>query len=285
LFDSAKAMLASVPCDVLVVAAEPTSHAELIVLGLEHGSHLVCEKPLVLTRGDYDRVRKAHAEWPQLGIVAVHQYRYSRAWRAISRWARLAARLHLPFSLDVEVSREGIDPLSASTWRSDGELSGGMLADHGVHYLALAWTVDQHLNVLAAARSAVEMGERAVASVHIGSGVLTIRSHRGSLGRRTRVALHFANVELRWRDETVDVIVAGHVVLRRPAATLADRGHVDSLYEHFYRDLARNLRRPAWRGHRTAETLVVGHALLELLELSQSPPTGAPLSRVGRRSR
>jgi predicted dehydrogenase len=272
LFESAEAMLASVSCDVLVVAADPSMHADLVVLGLERGLHVVCEKPLVLTRGGYDRVARAHARRLDLGLVSVHQYRYSPTWTAMSRCAWLASRLHLPFALVVDVKREGVDPLAASPWRSDIELSGGMLADHGVHYLALAWMVDQHLDVLAGSRTANATGERSGASVRIGSGALTIQASTGNAARRTQVTLHIANVGLRWRDEAFDVVVAGRTVLSRPVATLADRSYVDALYEHLYRDLVRNLARPAWRGHRTAETLAVGRALLVLLDLTSAQP-------------
>lgn len=272
LFESAEAMLESVSCDVLVVATDPGAHADLIVLGIERGIHVLCEKPLVLTQAGYERVAVAHARRPDVGLVSVHQYRYSPAWRAMSRWARLAARLRLPFSLVVEVQRQGADPLAASPWRSEVESSGGVLADHGVHYLALAWMVDHHLDVLASSQTATAGGERAGASVRIGSGMLTIQASTGEAARRTRVTLQVANIDLRWRDEVFDVVVAGRTALTRPVATLADRAHVDSLYEHLYRDLVRNLSRPPWRVHRTAEALAVGRALLALLD---RPPSQA----------
>jgi predicted dehydrogenase len=282
LFESAAAMLNSVSCDVLVVAADPRAHAELILLGLGRGLHVVCEKPLVLTKAGYETVASAHARRPDLGLVAVHQYRYSPTWVAMCRWARLAAKLHLPFSLVVEVKRKEADPLAASPWRSDAEVSGGILADHGVHYLALAWTVDEYLDVLAGARVTSATGERSGATVRIGSGVLTIQASTGNSGRQTTVTLHVANIDLRWRDRVFDLVVGGRTVLRRRVATLADRGHIDSLYVDFYRDLARNLTRPAWRVHRTAEALVVARALLMLLDQLPHRPSGDQRSGVAR---
>jgi predicted dehydrogenase len=270
-FESAEEMLESVSCDVLIVATDPGAHADLIVLGIERGIHVLCEKPLVLTRAGYERVATAHARRLDVGLVSVHQYRYSPTWRAMSRWARLAARLRLPFSLVVEVQRSGADPLAASPWRSEVESSGGALADHGVHYLALAWTVDHRLDVLASSQTVTASGERSGASVRIASGMLTVQASTDEAVRRTRVTLRVANVDLRWCDEAFDVVVAGRTVLTRPVASLADRAHVDSLYEHLYRDLARNLSRAPWRAHRTAEALVVGRALLALLD---RPPSG-----------
>jgi predicted dehydrogenase len=266
LFESAEEMLESVSCDVLVVATDPGAHADLIVLGIERGIHVLCEKPLVLTRAGYERVAVAHAQQLDVGLISVHQYRYSPTWRAMSRWARLAARLRLPFSLVVEVQRPGVDPLAVSPWRSEVEFSGGVLADHGVHYLALAWTVDHRLDVLASSQTVTASGECSGASVRIGSGMLTVQASTDEAVRRTWVTLRVPNVDLRWRDEAFDVVVGGRTALTRPVAALADRAHVDSLYRHLYRDLARNLSRAPWRAHRTAEALVVGRALLALLD-------------------
>jgi predicted dehydrogenase len=265
-FESAEEMLESVSCDVLVIATDPGAHADLIVLGIERGIHILCEKPLVLTRADYERVAVAHARQLDVGLISVHQYRYSPTWRAMSRWARLAVRLRLPFSLVVEVQRPGVDPLAVSPWRSEVEFSGGVLADHGVHYLALAWTVDHRLDVLASSQTVTASGECSGASVRIGSGILTVQASTDEAVRRTWVTLRVPNVDLRWRDEAFDVVVGGRTALTRPVAALADRAHVDSLYRHLYRDLARNLSRPPWRAHRTAEALVVGRALLALLD-------------------
>jgi predicted dehydrogenase len=266
LFASAEQMLDAVDCELLVIAAEPPAHADLIERGLAGNLHVVCEKPLVLTREHYERVAQAHARRPDLAIVPVHQYRYSPTWISISRWARMATRLRVPFRMVADVERPTTDSFAASAWRTDLDRSGGMLADHGVHYLSLAWTIDPHLDVLAGARTFEADGERSVASLRLGSGVLTIRVRTGAPARRTAISLEAAGAQLSWCDEALAVALGGRPVLARPVAGLADRAHVDALYGRFYADLARNLRRPAWRAQRTAEALLVGRALLELLE-------------------
>lgn len=266
LFTGAQEMLDAVECEILVIAAEPSVHADLTELGLATGAHVVCEKPLVLTRKHYEQVAQAHARRPELAIVPVHQYRYSPTWASISRWARMATRLRVPFRLVADVERPATDPFAASSWRSDLDRSGGMLADHGVHYLALAWTIDPYLDVLAGVRTWDEEGERSVASLRLGSGVLTIRVRTGAQVRCTAISLEVAGAKLSWRDEALAVSLGRRPVFARSVEGLADRDHVDALYERFYADLARNLRRPAWRAHRTVEALLVGRALLALLE-------------------
>jgi predicted dehydrogenase len=271
LFESATSMLAATACDLLVVAAEPDAHAELIALGLEYDLDVVCEKPLVVTRSQYDRIALAHVQRPRRGIVSVHQYRYSPTWISIARCARVAAFLRAPFSVAVDVQRRQADALAASPWRADVDLFGGMLADHGVHYLALAWTVDQRLDVLAGVRTWSDEGERSGASLRFGSGVLTIEVRTGAPARRTSVTLHAARLTLTWCDGDLEARLGRRVILTRSVEALTDRAHVDSLYDGFYRDLVKNLRHSAWRANRTAEALVVGRTLLELLERTPAP--------------
>lgn len=275
LFETAEAMLASVDADVLVVAAAPSAHADLVALGLRRGLHVICEKPLVIDRSQYDRVAQAHAQWPRQGIVSVHQYRYSPTWIWIARGARFAARRHLPFSLSVDVQRREMDVLAMSAWRADMGSSGGMLADHGVHYLALAWAIDQHLDVLAGVRARSGAREQSGASVRLGTGMLTIQVGIGAPARRTRIRLHVASITVTWADERLTIAVGQRTVVSRAVDGLADRAYVDSLYDNFYCDVVRNLERSAWRAHRTAEALVVGRALVNLLESMPSAAAAA----------
>jgi predicted dehydrogenase len=298
LFESAEEMLDRVDADVLVVAAEPGAHADLVVLGLERGLDVVCEKPLALGMADYRRIA-AHVDRAGPALISVHQYRYSPPWRAMARWARLAARLSLPFSLAIDVQRREVDALAASPWRSQAQISGGILADHGVHYLALAWTVDRDLEVLSGSRVSGGGAETATAFVRLGSGTLVFEASTGKPKRRTGVSLRMGDLVMRWQDRSFGIAVRNRLLFSKIVPTLADRTYVDLLYGCLYRDLAGNLSRPAWRAVRSAEALSVGEALLDLLALSplssraeapappcgQSPPTGAPVSRVGRRTR
>ena len=69
-----------------------------------------------------------------------------------------------------------------------------------------------------------------------------------------------------WCNETLRVAIGNRTVATRTVNALANRAHVNSLYGRFYEDLVRNVGNVAWRVHRTAEALVVGRALVELLE-------------------
>lgn len=267
LFANTEDMLAGVTCDVLVVASEPSSHARLVALGLGHGLHVVCEKPLTLTAAQHATVAQACARRPDLALVPVHQYRFSPAWASISRWARRAARQRRPYALAVDLQRRGSDRHAASRWRADIAGAGGMLADAGVHFLALAWTIDEQLDVLAAARHRDNAGhERSGAIVRVGSGVLTIRAWNGAPARHTGVELRVDRASIAWHDDASVHRIGSRTVLRRRVEALSDRDHVDALYRSLYGEIVTQLRDRAWRMRRTAEALTVGRAVVGLLD-------------------
>jgi predicted dehydrogenase len=266
-FASTEEMLARVGCDVLVVATEPGSHAALVALGMQHGLHVVCEKPLSVTRAEYDAIAQACARRPDLALIPVHQYRYSPQWTSISRWARAAARLRRPYSLTIDLQRVGTNPYATSRWRTDLRGTGGMLADQGVHFLALAWTIDKQLDPLAAVRQPDESGhERAAAIVRMGHGVLTIQASNAAAVRHTTVELGLDRATITWFDDAATITVGKRTLLRRRVDALTDQSHVNALYLSLYRDLVENLSHDTWRKHRTAEALGVGSTLLTLLE-------------------
>jgi predicted dehydrogenase len=269
LFEGAEAMLGAVEADLLVVATEPGAHARLATLGLARGLHVLCEKPLTLSDEEHDAVERACLRHPERALVPVHQYRYSPTWSSISRWARRAYRWGVPFTLAIEVEREGIDPNAASPWRADVATSGGMLADHGAHFLALGWTISESIEVLAGSRSwAGAAGERSSATARLGHGLLRIGFAGDGSARRTRVELRLPSLAYRWNDETASLAIRGRPLRSWRVDALSDRDHVDALYLPLYRDLLANVTDAAWRGRRRAEALAVGAGLLALLAMA-----------------
>jgi predicted dehydrogenase len=264
-------MLATVEADVVAIAAEPRAHAQLATLALERGLHVLCEKPLALSHGDVEAVAAAHAARPGLAIASVHQYRYSPTWSRMSPWMRLASRHGACFDLTVDVERPSVDRHAATPWRADVSASGGMLADHGVHFLALAWTVSEDLEVVAAHQAWDASGaERSSATVLVGSGRLAIELSGGARARRTRVEADLLGTRLTWEDAAATLSVGARTAVRRRVEALSDREHVDGLYVPLYADVAANLGDPAWRRRATAETLSVARSTLSLLDLRET---------------
>jgi predicted dehydrogenase len=270
-FGGVEEMLEAVEFDVLVVATQPSAHSPLAAAGLRRRRHVLCEKPVALTKAGFEEVAGAQRRGDHLALVSVHQYRFSPTWTWISRWLRCAARGGFPFTLRVEVARNGTDIHAASGWRGDLEASGGMLVDHGTHFLALARTVTPRLRVLAAEREWRAGGrEQAKASVMLGhSGTLELTLDADASARRTRIEASALGADVVWTDRELTAAVAGKPVLRREVEALSDRAYVDSLYVSIYRHLLGSLGRTAWRRQRTAESLSVAETCLRLVTLAQ----------------
>jgi hypothetical protein len=142
-----------------------------------------------------------------------------------------------------------------------------MLADHGVHFLALAWTISRDMEPIAAVRrSEGGGGEWAAAHLRLGSGQMRVHLSSAASGRSTRLDLRSSDLSISWHDSRAAVALKGRSLRRWQTAAISDRSHVNMLYASLYREVAGRLMDPRWRSLRTAEALTVNRALVSLLE-------------------
>jgi predicted dehydrogenase len=265
-FSSTAGMLESVESDLLVVATQPSAHSRLAMLGLQHRQHVLIEKPLALTSHDLRALREARVANSEFALVSVYQYQFSPVWTRILPWLRFANHLGTPFTLKVKVQRNGTDAKAASRWRVDSR-SGGILADHGLHFLALAWRIGGGLRVVAGKRRPKPPGrESATALVRVGrSGLLELDLSANASNRRTRIEASALGARLVWDDAEATLAAAGKEFRHWEAEALSNRAHVDSLYHSIYCHLLDGVDNRRWRQRRIAETFSVADACVSLL--------------------
>ena len=129
-YESADALADDEDLDLVIVATSPNTHASLCLQMMSAGKHVVCEKPLALSRRETDAMREMAAK--QNVHLSCHQNR---------RWD--PDYLAIKQSLD-----DGLigDLLSMETfvggfhhpcgyWHSHAPVSGGTSYDWGAHYL------------------------------------------------------------------------------------------------------------------------------------------------------
>lgn len=273
LFPSATDMLESVRCDVMVIATEPMAHCELIVLGIEHGCHVLCEKPVAFIRAELAAINAICNRRQDLALIPVHQYRYSPYWAWIVRWLRIADLSKRPCRLTVTIERSGTDRNAVSPWRLEVGRSGGMLADSGVHFLALAWGVRKRIDLISATRRLDAAGhEQSLANYSIGLSSLQVHATNAACKRRTWLRLCAKPVVVDWEDDLARLQVAGRTLRSHRVPSLSDRSHVDALYNALYREIVRSLPIGRWRARRTHEALAVSEALAATLERAPITP-------------
>src|SRR5438132_952817 len=123
------------PLDFIDICTPTASHLELTLWGLEQGYHVVCEKPVALTRGEAERIAGAARASGRI-VMPWHQYRHNPVWMKVKEWLASGAigRWHLA---EFSVYRTTADPgrvADGTPWRGTSAAGrGGVLLDHGTH--------------------------------------------------------------------------------------------------------------------------------------------------------
>ena len=125
------------PVDFIDICTPTASHLDLTLWGLERGYHVVCEKPVALTRVEADRIAAAARAHGRI-VMPCHQYRFNPVWVKVKDWLREGA-IGRWYLAELAVHRQAADPGRAATgmpWRGTSVAGrGGVLLDHGTHLI------------------------------------------------------------------------------------------------------------------------------------------------------
>lgn len=264
-------MLDATSPDLLVIATPPSAHLGEVAAAATRGVHVLCEKPLGLADADVAALHELAGGHPGLALVTVHQYSHAQPWRWVARAAAGAVRAGEAFAVEVVVDRSGTDPLSSGGWRADAEHEGGILGDHGAHYLSLLRLLDPRCEVVACRRG--RRGGRETASVRLrlgagGSAVVDLSyaaPRRRNLIRLSRPA---QCLEVVWEDGLLRVAHDGRWSPPRAVASLSDRAVVNALYVPMYEQLLEGLCEPSWGARATTQTVAGAQLLATAIRLA-----------------
>jgi predicted dehydrogenase len=123
--------------DFVDICTPTSSHLDLTIWALEHGYHVLCEKPVALTRAEARRIADASRESGRV-VMPCHQYRYNPVWVQLRKWLAEGAigRWHLA---ELQVYRLMADrgaSADETPWRGlRADAGGGILLDHGTHLI------------------------------------------------------------------------------------------------------------------------------------------------------
>src|SRR5258708_36659073 len=153
----------SAPLDFVDICTPPTTHVKMAQECIRRGWHVICEKPLSLSVGDYTLLAR-HVVRQEKSVFTVHNWKYAPIFqkaRQIIKDGRIGSVWHV----EIFVQRDtfckgaaqgaGTTAAKAEDWRTSRESAGGgILVDHGWHSFYLL------LNAVGAAP------ERIVAKMH-----------------------------------------------------------------------------------------------------------------------
>ncbi len=258
-----------VESDLLVIAADPSAHADLAMLGAANGQHILCEKPAGITSSQLAALAAIRERHPERGLIASYQYRFSRQWSLFARFLKAAARSSRPVTMSVDVMRPYTDQHAVSDWREDPAMGGG-LADHAVHFMALAREMSGPLEVLDAERRYDGHGrERVNAHLTVGENRIDMSVSYQAPERSTRLAVTCDSFLLHCKDSALALEQGDRESSQISLPALSNRGHVDALYGPMYRDLLVGIEEPNWRRLRAEELLDVSRCLTVLLATAE----------------
>lgn len=129
--------------DILDIATPPCDHAEIAIAGLQHGLHVLCEKPLAVSTEAAARMLRAAQENERV-LFPCHNYKHAPVVRLVQDTIA-SGKIGEVTSVTLQTFRnthaKGV-PEWRTDWRRDFKTSGGGIAmDHGSHtfYLTFAW--------------------------------------------------------------------------------------------------------------------------------------------------
>jgi predicted dehydrogenase len=186
--DSVESLLAAGDLDFVDICTPPSSHAALIEAALGRSLHVLCEKPLVGSLAELDRLAGLARD---AGCVfhTVHNWHHAplvRATDAAIRAGRIGAVREVVWQT---LRSQPAVAANGDGWRVDPEIGGGgVLTDHGWHvsYVIPRW-----------------VGARPEA---VSARLETRRHHRFAVEDTATVRLHFpeavADILLTWAADT-----------------------------------------------------------------------------------
>ena len=143
-------MLERAKPEIVVVATPPHLHRAIAVRAFAAGAHVLCEKPLALTRADAEAMVDAARQARRVGMTGFN-------WRFAASMQELHARVRegsvgRVFHLALRwLGSRWADETAAATWRMDRAQAGhGAMGDMGVHLVDLVrWTFGEFRRVSA----------------------------------------------------------------------------------------------------------------------------------------
>ena len=150
-YDTSDALYAAEDLDFVDICTPPAQHADDIRTALDHGLHVLCEKPLVSAIDQLAPIA-AHAAQQKCIVHTVHNWLQAPPVRKITE---LVDNGTIGTVTDCRWQTIRNKPAAAATsdtenWRTDPKLAGGgILVDHGWHalYIVLRWMRQTPLSV------------------------------------------------------------------------------------------------------------------------------------------
>jgi predicted dehydrogenase len=125
--------------DAVSICVPNYMHTPVAVCALEHGKHILCEKPLSISPEEGDRILKAANKAPDLKAMVAMKFRFNRDSLYIKNMVENGDLGEVYYGFATYLRQLGGIP-GMGGWFTRKKLSGGgSLINDGVHFLDLIW--------------------------------------------------------------------------------------------------------------------------------------------------
>lgn len=132
-FTDYKSLLKSADAEMVVVASQSSTHAEIAIAALKSGRHVIVEKPMATSVKDAQRMIAA-AKAARRKLCVHQNYRY----QPDSRHVLEVVRSGQPIGRVFEIRMRSLDFARRNDWQTLKKYGGGVLNNTGPHFADLA---------------------------------------------------------------------------------------------------------------------------------------------------
>jgi len=270
--------------DFVDITTPPYAHAAIARDALQHGLHVLCEKPLATSVEDA-RLTVQEAERAKRVLFPVENYKHAPVIVAVRRLldTGLIGTVHdVTLSTFRNTHARGVKEWNES-WRRERRYAGGGVAmDHGSHtfYLAFEWLRSYPTSITAKMRSSAgfDTEDTFVGTVTFPTGLASVHLTWTAGVRKVIYTLHGDRGAIRVEDDDIEVAVMGEsqpngtpgrtaweMKTKKVASEWMDAGHAAwfrSMFGQFATAMDRNehVGRPAIDALRCIELIAAAYA-------------------------
>lgn len=125
--------------DAVSVCVPNYMHAPIAICALEHGKHVLCEKPLSTSPAEGEKILEAVDRFPRLKAMMAMKFRFNKDSIYVKNLVESGSLGEVYYGFSTYLRQLGGIPKMGS-WFTKKKLSGGgPLIDNGVHFLDLIW--------------------------------------------------------------------------------------------------------------------------------------------------
>ena len=125
--------------DAVSICVPNYMHAPVAVFALEHGKHILCEKPLSVSPDEGKRILETANRFPELKAMVAMKFRFNKDSIYIRKMVENGDLGEVYYGFTTYLRQMGGIPKMGTWFTRKKRSGGGPLIDNGVHFLDLIW--------------------------------------------------------------------------------------------------------------------------------------------------